>query len=490
MDVITNHVFGKLDFFEKLNYSHYWKSKYLITRSQIETLIPILSVMFIGFTFIQIMTDLIRIEYLILEYLFFFVCLRLFFLFIHQDFKNYMIKAEIIGYFVLHELLIILETSKSLKEATKFIITGKYLIFSDIFSESLIRSHFGEQLNDALRSQINSQISGELRRIFLNVIDTWETGIEVAQLSTNMILNHLSEYITEETDKVDTWGSLFSGLIFLSPPVILCFLLLSGQISYIIGIFLIATVFFGSFIFRPDKHLSIFTSHSLILPFTDNKTIEFLMIHAENLSSGVSYTKSLNKALNIYITNSTADLTSSMKDSLIPFRLGIERTSFTELEILRKFFSSRTIQILTLIEKFSYVNTKLAGSKLMMITEEMSKTGNLLRTGNARVKATSFQTTIIQTFSLISLGFIAGASPFFQLISYSVGRFDLKNRIVTNFDPIFISLGFLMSILPIYFNFSSKYKIKSTQGVIFRISRFMLFLIVFILAREILTVSF
>ena len=490
MDVITNHVFGKLDFFEKLNYSHYWKSKYWITRSQIETLIPILSVLFIGFTFIQIMTDLIRIEYLILEYFFFFVCLRLVFLFIHQDFKNYMIKAEIIGYFVLHELLIILETSKSLKEATKFIITGKYLIFSDIFSESLIRSHFGQQLNDALRSQINSQISGELRRIFLNVIDTWETGVEVVQLSTNMILNHLSECITEETDKVDTWGSLFSGLIFLSPPVILCFLLLSGQISYIILIVLIATVFFGSFLFRPDKHLSIFTSDSPILPFTDNKTIEFLMIHAENLSSGVSYTKSLNKALNIYITNSTEDLASSMKDSLISFRLGIERTSFTELEILRKFFSSRTIQILNLIEKFSYVNTKLAGSKLMMITEEMSKTGNLLRTGKARVKATSFQTTIIQTFSLISLGFIAGASPFFQLISYSVGGFDLKTHIVTNFDPIFIFLGFLMSILPIYFNLSSEYKIKSTQDIIVRISRFLLFLIVFNLAREILTVSF
>jgi hypothetical protein len=405
---------------------------------------------------------------------------------IHQNFKNYTIKAEIIGFFVLHELLIILETSKSLKDATKFIITSNYQIYSRIFRDSLIRSHFGTPLKDAIRSQIENQISGELKRIFLNVIDTWEIGAEITHLSTNMILSHLSEYIREETDKVDTWGSLFSGLTFLSPPIILCFLLISGQLTNIIGLGLISLVFLASIIFRPDKHLSVFAGQSPLLPFTDDRTVEFLVIHAENLLSGVSYIRSLNNALNVYIKNSTEDLTSSLKNALVSFRLGTGPTSFNDNTIFQKFLSSRTLQILTLIEKFSLIDTKLAGTKLLLIIEGMNKTGNLLRIGKARLKASAFQTTIIQNFSLVSLAFISGASPIFHLISSSVWRYNRNIYEVPNFDPIFIFLGFLMSILPIYVNFSSEHKLRSYSAIIVRVSRFLIFLVVFITIRKFL----
>ncbi|MHA1993813.1 MAG: hypothetical protein ACW97Z_04685 [Candidatus Hodarchaeales archaeon] len=401
-----------------------------------------------------------------------------------------MIKAEIIGYFVLHELLIILETSRSLKDATKFIITSNYQIYSNIFSDSLIKSHFGIPLKDAIRSQIENQISGELRRVFLNVIDTWETGTELTLLSTNMILSHLSEYIREETDKVDTWGSLFSGLTFLTPPVILCYLLISGQITNIVGFGVISMVFFASIIFRPDKHLSVFAGHSPLLPFIDDRTIEFLVIHAENLVSGLSYIKSLNKALNVYIENTTEVLTSSLKEALVSFRLNVEPASFTDIVALQRLFSSRTLQILNLIEKFSTISTKLAGKKLLIITEELNKTSSLLRIGKARLKATAFQTTIIQIFSLISLAFISGASPLFQLISISVGGYNRNTYEIPNFDPIFIFLGLLMSILPLYINFSSEHEITSYSAVVIRVSRFLLFLAVFIITRDFLTGSF
>ncbi|MHA1978089.1 MAG: hypothetical protein ACW98F_00475 [Candidatus Hodarchaeales archaeon] len=485
-----NYIFGNLEFFDLLNYSYYWKSKYWITRVQIEVLVSVIIALFFGITIIQIIIYQMMIEFLILEYISFFVCLRLTYLFMRQDFKNYIIKAEIIGYFVLHELLIILETSKSMKDATKFIITSNYPIYSKIFGESLIKSHFGLPLSVALGLEISNNISGELRRIFLNVIDTWEAGVEIAKLSTNTILSRLSEYIREETDKVDTWGSLFSGLIFLSPPVILCFLLLSGQLNYLVGLVLISLVFFGSLLFRPDKQLSVFASYSPILSFTDSRTIEFLVIHAENLSSGMSYTKSLNNALNIYIKNSTKDLTSSLNESIISFRLGMGPSSFTEIEALKDLFSSRTIQILTLIEKFSHLNTKIAGTKLLLITNELNKTGKLLRVGKAKLKAISFQSTVIQIFSLLSLGFISGASPLFQLISISMGEFSSNVSKMPNFDPIHIFLGFLISILPLNFKFTSAHKISSTSSIIVRVSRFLLFLLVFVIARETLELSF
>ena len=489
IDIIMNSVFGNLDFFESLNFSNYWKSQYRMTRNQIKTIVLLIVTLFIGITFIQIAVYQINIEYLILEQIFFFVCLRFIYILIRQNYNNYLIKAEIIGYFVLHELLIILETSKSLKDATKFIIKSNYPIYSEIFSESLVLSHFGQPLKEALRIQISNNVSGELRRIFLNIIDTWETGVEITQQSANTILSHLSEYIKEETDKVDTWGSLFSGLIYLSPPVVLCFLLLSGQLNYLIALVLISLIFFGSFLFQPDKHLSVFAGHSPILPFTNSRTIEFLVIHAENLSSGLSHTRSLNKALNIYIQNSEVALPPSMKKSLISYRLGIETSSFTENDNLRMLFSSKSIQILMLIEKFSNINTKLAGKKLMLITEELNKTSQLLRIGKARLKATSFQSMVIQIFSLISLALISGASPIFQLISFSLDGYSTKSFDIPNFDPMFIFFGFLLSMLPLNFNFTLEHKTKSIPIIIVRISRFLLFLLVFIIAREFLSVS-
>ncbi len=487
-NTVIDKVFGNLEFFETQSYSYYWKTRYRITRNQIEIIFSLFLYLFLGMMLIQIIVYKFSLEFLITEVLIFFISLRLITFFVRQDLKNFTIKAEIIGYFVLHELLIILETTKSLKDATKFIVNSNYYLYSDIFRESLFLSHFGIPLKKTLRTQINRTVSGELKRIFLNVIDTWDTGSEITHLSTKMVLSHLSEYIKEETDKVDTWGSLFSGLIFLSPPVIICFLLLSGQLSYLVGLMIIIFLLIGSLVFRPDRHLAVFTGQSSFLPFTDDRTIEFLVILAEHLSSGKSFTKSINKALSIFLHNSPNDVNSSLKEFLFSFRLGIGPSSF--IDVLNQILSSRPIQILSLVEKFCTFNTKLAGAKLLVITNELSKTGSLLRLGKARLRATAFQAVIIQILSIISLAFISGASPFFQLIHLSVEGYNTQTANVTNFDPLFLLFGFILSFSPLSLNFSSEEIIQSISVVIIRLSRFFLFTAVFIISRGFLTVSF
>ncbi len=482
-------LFGDLEFFDTLSYSQYLETKYNLSRARIERILLFCVIFLFGITVTQLLMTEILIETLILEILFLFVSLRLMVLFIQQDYRHFVIKAETIGIFVLHELLTVLETSKSLKDATKFIITGNYPIYSELFRKSLLESHYGTPLKDALVFQINSIITGDLQRIFLNIIDTWETGAEVTKHSKNLINSHLFEYIKEETDKIDTWGSLYSGFVFLCPPVIICFLLLSGHLHYIIGFILVAIVLIGSIFFRPDRHLSILTSQSLILPFMDKQTIEFLVIHGENLSAGMSYTRSINESLSIYLRNSKKNLNLSSKESLTAFRLGINDSSSTHLTVLGDLFPSRIIHILKLTEKFSQIDTRLAGLKLHTITEELNRTGRSLQLGKARLKATAMQTTVIQIFSLISLAFISGASPFFQLISRSVVETDLQTNPVLNFDPIYYLLGLIMSILPLTFKFSPEFKTKSIQDIIIRFLRFLLFLIAFMTSRQFLTVS-
>jgi hypothetical protein len=221
----------------------------------------------------------------------------------------------------------------------------------------------------------------------------------------------------------------------------------------------------------------------------DKQTIEFLVILGENLSAGMSYTRSLNESLSIYLKNTKKKLNTTSRESLTVFRLGINRSSSKDLSVLEDLFHSRIIHILKLIEKFSQINVRLAGLKLHTITEEMNRTGRALQLGKAKLSATSMQTTVIQLFSLFALAFISGASPFFQLISHSLVEAELKTHLILNFDPIYYLLGFFMSILPLTFNFNSKLRIKSIQKIIIRLSRYLLFLIAFMASRLFLSIS-
>lgn len=489
---LNSVLFGNYDFLHEMNFGDYWISKYKITKMQLESFLNFIFVLFIGASVVQFIFNIAPFEFLVVELITFFICLRTFNFAVQLQFRKYKTKVDIVGYFVLNELVIILKTSKSLKDAVCFIIKGEYHIFSDIFREALVNCHFGSSLNESLRTQFVKATSGELRRLFLNILDTWENGNNLAQLSNNLILSHLSEYITEETDKVDVLGSLFSGLIFLSPPVILTFLLLSGLLNYSLGFLLVIMMILGSFLFRPDQQLSVFSHQSYLLPFTDQKTTEFLMILAEYLTNGLSFDNSLNKALNIYLENFNEKSFSLKKESIVSHRLGLFDKVSLNHDFLKQLFLPRTIQILFLIEKFSTINSRLAGSMLLTITDELNQLSSLLRIGMARVKAVVFQNKIIQLFSIISLGFITGASQLFLVVSNSLQMSYTTKLLNQNYDPLLILFGVVMSILPLYNMNKGSFNIKIlfSSAFVFRFSKFTIFLVVFFFTKNFLSMSF
>ena len=492
LNSVKSFFFGNYDFLQTGNISEYWISKYKITKIQLEAFLEIIFVIFIGSSIIHFFFNEVDVKFIIVEFIVFFLCLRAFNYVVQIQFRNFNTKLDIIGYFVLNELLIILKTSKSLKDAVCFISEGNYLYFSEIFRNALVNCHFGPSLSDSLRTQLVNIISGELRRHFLNILSTWENGNNIAKLSNKIILNHLSEYITEETDKVNILGSLFSGLVFLSPPVILTLLLISGLLDYILGFFLIIFMIFGSFFFRPDQRLSVFFDQSPLLPFIDQKTAEFFMILADFLINGLSFENSMNIALDIYSQNYLVKENISKKDSLVSHKLGLYQNISKNHHYLIELFSPRTIQILFLIEKFSTISSYSAGLRLKSITDELNKIASLLQIGTARLNAVMFQNKIIQLFSIASLGFLAGINQLFIIVSNSIRIGSTINSYNQNYDILLILIGIVMSALPIH-------NIKTTgsnknflfpKGFIFRFSKFLIFLIIAVVTRNYLSSSF
>jgi hypothetical protein len=477
---------GDLSILEERGFAKYWMNNHKITKNDLRIYFFLYLGIFIGMTILQWLMKSIPFEGILLEYLIFLLSLRFTLLYLQSKFRNFLIKTEMTGFFVLNELIVILKTSGSLKEAIRYIIQSNYPVFSKLFTDTMIYSHFGLSVETVLKEQLEEYTSGEIKRIFLNILDTWENGSEMAQLSNKTIINHISEQISEETNKIDTRGSLFSGLIFLSPPVLICFVLLSNQMSILIGGMFIIIMISGSFLLRPDRGLTIFSNQSPFLPFYDTKTSEFLLILGEYLVSGLSFNSSFLKAFNIYLANSERFLTDSMNNFVFSYKLGIINKFEIDNEAFKGFFPPKTIQILVLIEKFSATNSKFAGLKLLSIVEEINKTSSLIRMGKARVNATKFQNNVVQFFSIISLAIITGASNIFQILSESINLNQPLNNIPVNFDFIFILLGIALSILPLYIFdgnvFSQKKKLSGE--IVQRLLRFTLFIVLFFSTRN------
>jgi len=481
LNIILSLFLGDLSILEDQGFAKYWRKNNKITKNDLRIYFFIYLGIFIGITLLQYLNNVLSFEVLILEILIFLLSLRFILFFFQSGLKNFEIKAEMTGFFVLNELLVILNTSGSLKEAIRFIVKSNYPVYSDLFIDTMVYSHFGLSIESVLKEQFRKNTSNEIKRIFLNILDTWENGSEVAQLSNKTIINHVSEQITEETNKIDTRGSLLSGLIFLSPPVIICFLLLSNQMSILIGVIFITMMVGGSFLLRPDRGLTIFSEKSPFIPFYDTKTSEFLLILGEYLVGGLSFNKSFLKAFNIYLVNSERILTNSMKDFIVSYKLGTINRLTNDDEAFRGFFPPRTVQVLVLIEKFSTANSKVAGLKLLSIVEEINKTNSLIRMGKARVYATKFQNNVIQFFSLISLAIITGSNYVFQTLSNSISLNQPLNKNNSNLDLIFILLGITLSVLPLNSldgNVFSKKK-KFSRDIVQRLLKIILFLVLF-----------
>jgi len=485
-------LFGNFDFFNLYNFRGYFNSKYKVSEKHVFWIsfsFFTLSLFFIG---IQIfILKNISLEGIIIELVLIVAFLRLFHYTIFLKFKEYCMFIETIGYFVVNELLVILDSSHSLKESTKFIILSNYPVFSKIFERAMVSTHFGNPLDLTLKIQIKKYLHGNIQTIFLYILEIWENGKNITLLSKNKILNRISEKISEETDKIDSWASLSAGVIFLSPPVILCFLLISGNMSVFFGLLIIISMVIGSFFIYPERNLTVFYQNDKFSLSYDEKSLEFLVILSENLSRGNSFNKSLNKALNI-IFNTTTDYFIQKSENYVQFRLGISLENELNTDFLTEFFSERILHLILLTKKFSMIDTHIAGQKLMTITEELNKTNDLLNKGVARLRAAKLHSDIVQVLAIISLAFIAGAGPFFLFVSNMVSHSFTESSVALNnsvYELIYLVIAFIISILP--FNRVNIRRFNKNTVIlwkeIFRLSKFILFLIVYMIVKNALT---
>ncbi|MFX0013629.1 MAG: hypothetical protein ACFFB2_10810 [Promethearchaeota archaeon] len=485
-------IFGNFDFFNTSDFEEYFKSRYKIGERQVYIIVFfffIFSLIFIGFQMFILKS--VSFEDILMEILLVLIFLRLINRIILTQFQEYSTSIETIGYFVVNELLVILDTSHSLKEALKFIILGNYPLFSKTFETAMVQTHFGYSLEFSLKYQIKKCLNGNIQTIFLNILEIWENGKNMALLSKDKILNRISEQITEETSKIDSWASLSSGIIYLSPPIMLCFLLISGNMNVLFGITIIIYIVVGSFFFHPERHLTVFSRNNEILNY-DNKSLEFLIILSENLLKGSSFDKSLSDSLKIIENDIYRDHLVIKSEHLTQFRLGLTQEEEIKEIFSPEIFSERISQLVLLIKKFSMIDSYIAGKKLLTMTTELSKTNELLKKGKAQLTATKFHGNVIQILALISLAFIAGASPLFLFVSSMLSQSSTESAIRMDhsiFELIYFIIAILISVLPIkgveIRNFRKYNRIPWRN--IFGLSRFTLFLIVYMFLKNLLT---
>jgi hypothetical protein len=429
-------------------------------------------------------------EVFLIEIILIITLLRLFHYVIYVEFKDYCTTIETVGYFVVNELLMILDTSGSLKEATNFIISSEYPLFSEIFSDAMILSHFGNPLNSALKALIQKRLFGHIQTVFLYILEIWDHGKNIALLSKNRILSRISDQITEETNKIDSWASLSAGIIFLSPPVIFCFLLISGNMSVFFGLLIIVSVIIGSFFIHPEKHLTVFSKNNKLLLSYDIRSLELLVILSENLLSGNSFNKSLNNTLNMMEIN-LQKANSRISDPYTDFRLGIKERNEINTNLLVDFFPERIIQIILLVKKFSMIDVIVAGRKLQAITNELNKTNELLSKGDAQLKAAKLHGNMIQILALISLAFVAGSSSFFLFVSNMLYHPFTETSLTKNnstFELIYMITALVISLLPIRrITIKGRKKLDTIPWKeVLGFSKFILFLIVYIFVKNVL----
>ena len=408
--------------------------------------------------------------------------------FIHSKYKKIQFEIETIGYFVMNELLIVLGSSKSLKNAVKYVSMGNYPYYSEIFSKALLETHFGELLPERLKINIDALFPKQISETLSLIVNTWEYGENITILTKNRIISKLSEKIVEKTERIDTWTSLSSGLVFLSPPILICFLLISGNMNKSIGILIPFFMVLASVFFLQDEEWGFFSKNNISTLSYDPQEIKFLVLLAENLSQGYSFPRSLSLSIQLYQKN--------FKHYANEFtQIQLNANEKAKNNLINNLFNTRTVYLLNIIEKHSLIDPVRAGEKILKITQDLSKINELLNLGRAKLRATHFQESVIQVLSIISLAFIAGASPIFMFVeralNYSFHEPLLLNH-VQSFEIEFILIGVTLSILPLRnINFSGLKKVKISQFEFsFKLLKFGLFLVIYCLVNQLFFSSF
>ena len=482
------HLLGDFSLFFNMEFYKYFHSRFKLQIKHLRV-IQLLIILIGGWIiFIQTFSSLTKFSTLIcIEFMIIFLSTRSLYYLITLQFRNYNINTQITGFFVLNELSIILETTKSLKDATKFIIAGNYPLYSLIFNEALIKSHLGCPLKNSLMEEINKRLSGEIRAYFLNIIQTWERSERIIEISRNKLINKIEEQIVKETEELDTWTSLSSGLTYLSLPVIICFLLLSDTFSLLSGLILFFLLIVSSVFIHPDQHVSILSLKNPLLYSEDDSGFDFLILLAENLSKGNSFYRSLFNSINIY-KDSNLTLNSKKRQEILKLRAYTQNIAEEGIEKLQSVFPQRIIKLISLSAKYSLINSKIAGERLFFICSELRKPIDLIIQGRTRLKASNLQEKVIQILSLLILGFISGAAPFFLFISsFLSNRLQETELIINNilYDLLFIGYGLFMSFIPFNFHDLEYSKILTIipAKTISTVLKFILFLGVFLFTR-------
>ncbi|MFW9825661.1 MAG: hypothetical protein ACFFE4_22155, partial [Candidatus Thorarchaeota archaeon] len=166
LKILQTVLIGNYDFFNNYGFEEYFSSKFKIRKGHISYLTVSLFVLsFIISIFQMIINKILPIESILLGFISVIVCSHGLRYLIFLQFKKYSTTIETIGYFVLNELLVVLNTSYSLKEAVKFIILGNYPVFSEIFKRALLLAHFESSLNLSLRKQVSKYLIGDIQNM-------------------------------------------------------------------------------------------------------------------------------------------------------------------------------------------------------------------------------------------------------------------------------------------------------------------------------------
>jgi len=489
LTLLRNSVFGNYDFITNFDFESSIKSKYKLRKKDID-LIQIVS--FVLFLLLVTIECFFQIENLLgivaLETCVFILTVRSIHFFLLSQYKIYYTKIETLGFYVLNEMLVILDSTKSMKDATKFIIISDYPFFSTIFKEALVKSHFGLSLKDSLIDEIHRKLSGEIGSIFTKIIKTWEDGKNLTSISKDNLFSKVNNQITKETESINTWTSLSTGLVFLGPPIVLLFLLISGNLNLFTGILLCFICFLLSIVTNPEKHTTIFSSNNRLNLLEDRKSLEFLTILANNLISGSIFARSLIKTfkslnLNIHSFNfvpiKKIDYSEHYSDTL----------SENILDSLNLVFSRRTVELVSLTKKFSRISEKTAGKKLLGMVKELKSINGLISKGLAQMDASFLQGGIIQILGLFMLGFILGLTPFFYYLAIFLNN-PLESLTFPK-NTLYTDLTIIMTGLLISFFSNSKEKsinIRQRNKRILKITligtRFLFFLVVSIIVRS------
>ncbi|NHJ02259.1 MAG: hypothetical protein EAX86_08995 [Candidatus Heimdallarchaeota archaeon] len=487
---LTESIIGNYEFLENHQIHIPLLNGYKINKERIEKLQKIIFGFSIAvFAFQLIISQGTYFIFGLIQLSLFFLALRGINYLIRLKFNKFQFKMETIGYFVMNELLIILETSKSLRNAVKYVSMGNYPFYSDIFSNALLEAHFGNVLPELLKANFSILLPKQISETLVLIIDTWDYGKNITLLNKNLIIAKLAEKIIEKTEKIEIWTSLSSGLIFLSPPIVLCFLLISGKMSSILGILIPGSITIISLFLQGDSEIGFFSTNNVDTLSYDAHEIEFLVLLAEYLSRGFSFAKSMNQSMKIYRNKLELSITKDFVQTQLD---GKEKSKNDLLETL---FKRRTIYLLNLVEKYALLDPVEAGEKTLKITQDLSKTNELLNKGRAKLRAIALQENVIQLLSIISLASIAGASPIFLFVEMAVNysfRQPLNLNLISPFELEFFLVALTLSLLPLKnFNLSRLRKGEILQfGLSFKIIKFLLFVILYWGVRSIFLTSF